>query len=163
MWFRIYLSHYLAAVTIMLAAAIVLSNETLATEVNGITVEDAFARARPGAAKMGGAFLKITNNNAEDDVVLSAVSSIAKRTELHTHLMKDGVMSMTKLESIPVPAGKSVMFKPGGYHVMMMGLKEKMVKGSHFKVTLTFKNAGDIEIMVPVMDAGAMGVMKHTH
>ena len=70
-------------------------------------------------------------------------------------------MRMTKVDSIAVPAGQTVALQPGGYHVMMMGLKSEMAKGSHFKVTLSFKNAGDIEVMVPVMAAGAMGGMKH--
>lgn len=151
----------LAAFAMVLAMAAVVTQDAVAAEANGIVVEDAFARARPGSAKMGGAFLKITNMNTTDDTLLSASAEVAKRTELHTHLMKDGVMSMTKVDMIPVPAGKSVMLKPGGYHVMMMGLTSALEKGSHFKVTLTFKNAGDITVMVPVKDAGAMGGMKH--
>lgn len=151
----------IAALVMVVTAIAVVGHEVIATEVNGIVIEDAFARARPGSAKMGGAFLKITNTNDDDDMVLSVSADIAKRTELHTHLMKDGVMRMTKVDSILVPAGQSVMFKPGGYHVMMMGLTSEMAKGSHFTVTLSFKNAGDIEVMVPVMAAGAMGGMKH--
>lgn len=151
----------LAAFAMIVAAAGIAAENTIAAEVNGIVVEDPFARARPGSAKMGGAFLKITNTNASDDALVSARTDVAKRTELHTHMMQDGVMRMSQVDMIPLLAGKTVMLKPGGYHVMMMGLTSALEKGSDFKLTLSFRHAGDITVMVPVKDAGAMGVMKH--
>ncbi len=121
-----------------------------------MVIADPWARA--SASKMmkaGAAFMMLTNNAATADRVVEAQSTIARKTELHTHLMEGGVMKMRQVEAIDVPAGAAVALKPGGLHVMFMGLHAPLVEGARFSLTLVFEKAGKIEIDVPVMKPGA--------
>jgi len=132
------------------------STSVLSAEKDGIVVKDAWSRARPDGAKVGGAFLMIRNKGDKTDRLLEVRSPVAKRTEIHESLMKDGVMSMAPIDDLPVPAGDKVMLKPGGLHIMLMGLNENLKKGHEFPLILVFEHAGDIKVMVHVKDAGAM-------
>ena len=73
---------------------------------------------------------------------------------MHTHTMKDGMMMMHQLDSIEVPAGGTLEFKPGGNHIMLIGLKHPLLEGEHFPLTLTFKHAGNVELNVEVHGLG---------
>ena len=69
----------------------------------------------------------------------------------------NGVMQMRQLaDGLPVPAGGSVVLKPGGYHVMLIGLKKPLAAGESIPLTLTFEKAGNISVTVPVRAMGAM-------
>ena len=124
-----------------------------------IMVDAPFARASASPmAKAGGAFMTITNSGDMDDVLIDARGDAAARIELHTHVMKDGAMTMMRVEDgIPVPAGKTVMLQPGGYHVMFMGLKAPLVEGETVHITLVFQKAGEMAVDIPILDVGAMG------
>jgi len=129
-----------------------------------ITIDHPWARATPGAAKNGAAFLTLSNAGAAGDTLLSASSGVAKKTELHTHQMTDGVMKMRQVEKIDVAAGGTTELKPGGLHIMFMGLHKPLKEGSSFPLTLTFEKAGSVEVEVKVEKVGAMmpeGEMKH--
>lgn len=127
-----------------------------------VMAKDAWARSRTPTAKVGGAFMTLHNMGKEDDRLIDARSPISSRTEVHTTKMTDGVMKMIHLkDGIEVNAGETVMMKPGGYHVMFMGLKEPMSEGKTFPVTLVFEKSGEVEVMVSVKKAGTMGGMKH--
>ena len=127
-----------------------------------VMVEGAWARA--ATSKVGGAFAMIHNHGKMDDRLLSAASPVAKRVEIHTTEMKDGVMKMIEQkDGIAIPAGQAVELKPGGYHVMLMGLTGPLVEGSVIPVTLKFEKAGEVAVEVHVKAAGAMGGMKHDH
>ncbi|WP_417249350.1 copper chaperone PCu(A)C [Celeribacter sp.] len=147
-----------------------------------ITIEDAYARASGPSAKAGAAFFVIKNSGDADDQLIDAASDIAKRVELHTHKdMGDGVMKMMHVpEGFTIPAGGSHALKRGGDHVMFMGLNRSMNDGDVISVTLTFEDAGDITVEIPVdlqrteemsmeMDHGDMdhdhdhGDMDHDH
>ena len=137
-------------------------SEVLAAEKHNIVVKDAWSRARPDSAKVGGAFVMIMNDGAKTDRLIGVKSPIAKRTEVHESFMKDGVMSMAPVDDVVIEPGEKVMLKPGGLHVMLMGLMQKLKMGEEFPMTLVFEHAGDIQVMVHVKDAGAMsGAHKH--
>lgn len=153
----------IAAVTLMTAAP-------FAPAIAGdkkhdmVMVEDAWARARGAKAKVAGAFMTVHNGTKTDDRIIEAKSPIAKRVELHTHQMKDGVMKMIHVkEGIPVPAGQMTAMKPGGYHVMFMGLNQPLEEGQMFPLTLVLEKAGEVKTMVHVKSAGAMGGHNHKH
>ncbi len=124
-----------------------------------MSVSGAWARATAPTATTGAAYMVVKNHGSKDDLLLSAESSAAKRTEIHTVEMKDGMMDMHQVESVLVPAGGSAELKPGGYHVMMMGLKSPLKVGGTIYVTLKFKNAGEVKVMVPVSKTGK--AMEH--
>ncbi|CAO3431109.1 copper chaperone PCu(A)C [Azospirillum doebereinerae] len=122
-----------------------------------VTVTAAWARAGAPAAKAGAAFLTVTNTGAESDRLVAAQTPVADKAELHTHLMDNGVMKMRAVDSIDVAPGAPVTLKPGGLHVMLMGLKQPLTEGSRFPVTLTFDKAGAVTVEVTVQGAAAMG------
>ena len=131
-----------------------------AADKEGMVVKDAWARERPSGAIVGGAFVTLHNKEGEIDRLVGASSPIADRVEIHTTVMQGGVMSMLRQEELIVPAGETIVMKPGGFHIMLMGLKENLEKGKTFPLTLNFAKAGDITVMVHVKEAGAMMMMQ---
>ncbi|SHG90492.1 copper chaperone PCu(A)C [Marivita hallyeonensis] len=117
-----------------------------------IKIEDAYARSASPMAKSGAAFLVISNEGGTADRLLGARSEIAARTELHTHLSGDGgVMRMVHVEEgFELPADGTITMQRGGKHVMLMGLTEPMEHGATVTLTLTFEQAGDLVVEVPV-------------
>ncbi len=117
-----------------------------------IVVDDAYARASTPTAKAGAAFLEITNTGETADRLVSVASDVAARVELHTHKdMGDGVMKMMQVEEgFVIDAGATIALARGGDHVMFMGLSEPFTDGKVLSVTLTFENAGDVTVEIPV-------------
>lgn len=132
-----------------LIGAVVLTLGTLAAAQNAPKVEAAWARPTVAGQSGGGGFLKITGGSANDRL-LSASSGVAKSTELHTMEMDGNVMRMRAIDAIEVPAGQTVELKPGGRHVMFMGLKEPLKSGANFPLTLRFEKAGEVKVDVKV-------------
>lgn len=155
--------------SLVLAAALAIPAATLATaalghdyKVGDVTVDHPWARATPHGAKVAGGFLVVENKGAAPDRLVSVASEIADHTEIHEMAMKDGVMSMRQLpDGLAVPAGGEVALKPGGYHLMFIGLKRPLAKGESFKGTLTFEKAGSVEVSFTVAAIGAGGTGHH--
>ena len=100
----------------------------------------------------GGTFMTISNTTEIDDRLIAASTDAAKRVELHTHIEDgEGVMRMVEVEDgFAVPAGGEAVLKRGGLHIMMMGLTRPLVQGESITLVLTFENAGDITVAVPI-------------
>lgn len=129
-----------------------------------IKIADAYARSASPMAKSGAAFLVIRNADATADRLIGAQSDAAARTELHTHLDDgNGVMRMVHVEEgFELPADGEITMVRGGKHVMLMGLTSPMEQGGTVTVTLTFENAGDIVVEVPVdLERQDHGGMNH--
>ena len=126
----------------------------------GLVIEKAWARATPKAQPTGAVYFIVRNKGLADDVLTGASSEAADKAELHESVLTGTMLQMKALSEVPVPAGKSVIFKQGGMHVMLMGLKTDLVKGEHFPITLTFKTAGPVTASVDiygVREEGPMG------
>ena len=122
-----------------------------------IAVEGAWARETTLGARAGAVYLTIDNGGDTDDRLVGAASEAAGRAGLHTHLMEDGVMKMRPVEAVDVPAHGGAALKPGGFHVMLTGLKERLKQGATFPLTLDFEKAGKVEVRVKVEDIGYQG------
>jgi periplasmic copper chaperone A len=118
-------------------------------------VTKAWARATPGKAENGAAYLTIQSPTADRLVAVS--SPVAKKTELHTMSMSGMVMQMRPISGIDIPAGRPVTLKPGGEHIMLLGLDHPLREGQSFPLTLTFEKAGTREVAVAVEKPGAAG------
>lgn len=116
------------------------------------TISVSNAWARPGVTGGNSAVYLILNNPTDkEDILLRAASDAAETVELHMSSMgENNMMMMTPVENIPVPANGQAELKPGGLHIMLISLKRDLVVGGQIQVTLTFKNAGDITLTVPV-------------
>jgi copper(I)-binding protein len=125
-----------------------------------LTIEHAHARSSMGNMPNSAAFLQIANKGKSDDALLSASAAIAERVELHTMSMEGDVMKMRAVDSVELKAENTISMKPGqGPHVMLFGLKKTLKAGDKFPMTLNFRKAGAVEVLVEVMDIAAHG--KH--
>lgn len=126
-----------------------------------VTVEAPWARATPPGADTAAFYLTVKDKGAPDRL-LSATSPIASKTELHMTMKQGEVMQMHALEhGIEVAPGRPVVFKPGGLHIMLMGLKRPLKQGESVPLTLVFEKAGQVETKVPVGPVGARGPDEH--
>jgi len=117
-----------------------------------ISIEDPYARASTMMSKSGAAFMTIVNSGTTDDRLVKAASDVADKVELHTHIADgNGVMRMVEVEDgFPVPAGGTHVLERGGDHVMFLGLTRPLEQGDSVEVTLTFEQAGEMVVEVPV-------------
>ena len=136
------------------AASLALASAALA-QTSQLEVSDAWARATPGKAETGVAYLKI--RSPTPDRLVSASSPVAKKAELHTMEMAGMVMKMRPLAGLDIPAGQPVTLKPGGEHIMLMGLNRPLREGQSFPLTLNFEKAGTRTVTVAVEKPGAAG------
>jgi periplasmic copper chaperone A len=123
-----------------------------------LVISQAWTRATPGGAKTGGGFLTIENKGTAPDKLIGASADAAGKVELHEMAMNDGVMKMRPLENgLTIEPGKSVKLAPGGYHLMMMDLKNPLKEGDKLPVTLQFEKAGKVAVTLDVEGVGAKG------
>lgn len=122
-----------------------------------IMVEQPWARASAGNAPNGAAFMTVMNHGAAADRLVGASSPASAKAELHNHIMDQGVMRMRQIEGIDLDPGAPVQMRPGGLHVMLIGLKAPLKAGTKLPLTLVFEKAGQVAIEVDVLDAGSMG------
>lgn len=139
-----------------------LSAAVMATSLAGVSVraqsvqiKDAWVRSTVPGQKGSGAFMKII---AKEGVQLTGVSSpVAGVAEVHEMKMDGDVMKMRAVPVLELPAGSTVELKPGGYHLMLMDLKQSLTVGSTVPVTLMFRDGKGaerrVEVMLPVAAA----------
>lgn len=137
----------------LLIAALGLGFSVPAQAENKIEVTGAFTRAAP-AGGVGGMFLDITNNGPADRLI-GVASPEAAKVELHESTHRDGVARMRPVDGLDIPAGGTVRLAPGGYHIMLMGLKHGLTAGGQAAATLTFEKAGNVDVTASVVKAGA--------
>ena len=125
-------------------------------KVGALQIDQPWARATPPSAPAGGGFLKITNTGTAPDRLVSASSPAAEMVQVHEMKMDGNVMRMREVEKgLEIPPGGSVTLAPGGYHLMMMGLKGPLKQGTDVPVTLVFEKAGKIDVQLRVVGLGA--------
>ncbi len=129
--------------------------------VGDLVISHIWSRATPPTAKSGVAYLQIENTGASDDALLAASSTVANNTMIHETKVTDGVMTMSHVMKLSIPAGETVKLEPSGLHVMLMGLKAPLKATASYKLTLTFEKAGEITIDVPVLLPGK--TLEHSH
>jgi periplasmic copper chaperone A len=141
-----------------IAASLVIAGSVATTlalaQAGGPKVEAAWARPTVNGQSGGGGFLKITGGSTPDRLI-SATANVSKVVELHTMEMDGNVMRMRAIEAIDIPAGQVVELKPGGKHVMFLGLTQTLKSGARFPVTLRFEKAGEVKVDMQVMSAPA--------
>jgi copper(I)-binding protein len=135
----------------LLSALIVLCS-LCAPAMAGVSVTAPWVRATVPAQKSSGAFMRVqSSTNAR---LVGVSSPVATQVELHQMDMKDGMMKMQQVDGIDLPAGKGVNLASGGYHVMLVGLKQQLKAGEAIDLTLQIEHAGkkreSITIKVPV-------------
>jgi copper(I)-binding protein len=140
--------------------AILVAAPACAEEVKtgDLVISQAWSRATPGGAKIGGGYLTIENRGPTPDRLIHCSGDIAGKVEVHEMSMKNGVMTMRPLDNgLTIEAGKTVKLAPGGFHLMLFDLKSPLKQGDKVPITLEFEKAGKVMISLDVGSLGAQG------
>jgi len=109
------------------------------------------AMAGMAAAGTGAVFLRLTNDGNEADRLTGGRTDVAEVVEIHETVMEDDVMHMQMLaDGLEIPAGGEVVLQPGGYHVMLIGMKRDLAVGDEFALELDFEKSGTMAVQVQV-------------
>lgn len=126
---------------------------------SSIEIKDSYVRATPPGLPNSAAFMSVLNNTNEDIAIVKASAKVSKVVELHTHDMKNGVMKMYQVPKIDIKANSSTVLKPGGFHIMLIGLYKPLKVDENIELTLEFSNGLTKTITAPVKTV--MSGMKH--
>jgi periplasmic copper chaperone A len=143
----------LTAVMLVTAVSVPVQAEDAA--VGSLKISAPWVRATPKGAPVGGGYMTITNNGSVADRLVGGTSDASTRFEIHEMSMDGGVMKMRPVGGIEIKPGQSIEFKPGGYHVMFVGLKQSFEQGQRIKATLQFEKAGNVAVNFNVEGIGA--------
>lgn len=128
-----------------------------------LTIDHPMAYETAAMAQSGGGYMTITNDGARADRLV-AVRADFPMVALHTTAEADGIARMSGVEAIDIPPGETVALRPGGLHVMFMGLGgTPLVAGEAFPATLVFEHAGEIEVMFHVEARDGADHAEHDH
>ena len=141
------------AVHVMLTSVLLALSATTAF-AGDIEIKAPWVRGTVAGQTATGAFMEITSKSGAS--LVGAASPVAGVTEVHEMKMDDGVMKMRAVARLDLPAGKPVILGPGGYHVMLMNLKQTIKTGESVPLTLQFetrdKKAETIDVVAEVRD-----------
>ncbi len=115
-----------------------------------VEVKDPYVRAVPPGQPNSASFMALHNGDSQAHALVAAESPAAKVVELHTHTQVDGMMQMRPVERIELPAGATTGLKPGGLHVMLIGLQQKLEPDQMVPLTLVFEDGSKLELSAPV-------------
>jgi periplasmic copper chaperone A len=149
----------LAVTTVQIAGVAVGAGPAAAAgdyDVGAIHISQPWTRATPKGATAGAAYMTITNNGAAPDKLSCVSDDASAQCQIHSMTMEGGVMKMRPVEGgLEIKPGESVTLKPGGYHMMLEGLKHPLDQGQSVKATLKFEHAGTVDVNYPVLAIGA--------
>ena len=129
-----------------------------------LSIQHPWSRETAVGQAVGGGFLTITNSGDREDRLISGTTPVATEVQLHTMTMDGGVMRMRQVTGgIVVPTKGSVELKPGGYHIMFMGLRRQLRQGERFPVTLRFQRARSVTVQFAVQPVTSTGPMESSH
>ncbi len=130
-----------------------------------VSVSGAWVRGTVTGQTATGVFLELKASEAA--ALLGVTSPAAKQAEVHEMVMEKDVMRMRAVSRLDLPAGKTVELKPGGYHIMLMGLAKPLKKGDIVPLTLKLegrdKKSMMLEVKAEVRELTAPPVMEHKH
>lgn len=143
-----------------LVVAVILATVAAAQQFKAGTllIEQPWARATPGGAKVAGGYLTIVNAGREPDRLIGGAMALAGRFEVHEMKVEEGVMRMREVRGgLAIAPGQKVELKPGGYHLMFMDLSAPLKQGDTVKGQLRFEKAGTVDVEFKVEAVGAQG------
>jgi periplasmic copper chaperone A len=135
-------------------------------KLGDVTIEHPWARPTAGDTGLGATYFVLKNAGERPEVLKSASSPDAGTAQIHENIHEpNGVMKMRAVEGVTIPPGGTVAFEPGGYHVMLIGLKHHLEEGHSIPLKLTFEHAGsvDVEVKIEKKPEEAGGMHEHHH
>ena len=149
-------------ISVLFAALIATSAFAQDAKVGTITIGHPWARATPGAVKNSAAFM-VFDNKGTADKLIGIAGDIAKDIQIHSMITEAGIMKMREIKSLDIPANGKVELKPGGFHVMLIGLKDGLKEGATFPLKLKFEKAGEVTVKVTAEKPGVHDHAQHKH
>jgi len=147
--------HLFTAVLCLFASGSGLAGESAPADAAAVRVENAWVRQPPPGAEVAAAYFTL-RNAGRAPAVLDAVSSpLASQVMLHETTVVAGISRMRMLERLVIPAGGTVMLKPGAIHVMLHGLVKPLTVGQDVPLVLHFASGREIRVSAPVRPLGA--------
>ena len=126
------------------------------TRLGDLVITQAWARATPGGAQVGGGYFKVENLGKTADRLVSGSTDISSGLEFHDMKTENGMMTMRALPNgLAIEPGQAIEFKPGGLHIMFTGLKQPLQQGGSFKAVLMFEKAGSVTLDFRIEAIGA--------
>src|SRR5215510_4146608 len=125
-------------------------------DFDNVSIRNGWIQEGPPSQNITAAYMVIENHGDADLFLLSASTEVAEVVELHKMELSDGMMKMRRVESITIPAGGTAELKPGGYHLMVIGLKKQLKDGDQVSMTLHFSNNIEKLVTLPVKPRSAM-------
>lgn len=133
-------------------------------KVGEISIKHPWSRETAPRAKTGAGYLTIVNGGKEADRLVGGSTPVAERLEIHSVSMENNIMRMRhQKEGVEVPAGGQLELKPGGYHIMLIGLKQPLKAGESIPATLEFAKAGKVEVSFSVDSLAAKPKAEEHH
>lgn len=141
-----------------LLASSVFSATAHEEKTDNLTIVHPWSRATAPSQKVGAVFMEIRSSTGKEDRLIGAWSPDSDKTEIHGHFREGEIIRMRRVEGgITIPAKGSVRLAPGGFHIMLIGLKVPLLEETTIPMTLTFEQGGPVEIEVMVESAGSRG------
>jgi copper(I)-binding protein len=154
--------------TVLLAAVLLLTatvSDARDYKVGSLEIQRPWTRATPQGARVAAGYLTIVNRGGTSERLLGGSFAGATSVEVHSMSMENGVMRMRPLAGgLEVKPGETVELKPNSFHLMFLGLKQRLQPGQAVRATLSFEHAGSAEVEFAVEAMGASGPMGgHGH
>ena len=153
---------------IFIASALITGNSQVLSAENyslgNLQISNIWARATPGHARTAAVYIeRIHNSGGQIDSLIYMSSPLARKNLIHKTIVEDGIAKMSHVKVLKIHAGRSVSLKPGGLHIMMLGIQKSLKRGFKFPMILEFQKAGKIEVVVEVKNIGPSPTMKMDH
>jgi copper(I)-binding protein len=149
---------FIVTACLLAASATNLASSASAADVKAgsLTITDPYSRATPKGTTVAAGYMKITNNGTTPDRLTGGSSDVAPKIEVHESSTENGVAKMRPVTGgLEIKPGETVELKPGSYHLMFVGLKKQLNAKDHIKATLTFEQAGKVDVDYDVLAMGA--------
>jgi copper(I)-binding protein len=147
-----------AALCVSVLSCFVIPARAEEVKAGDLVISQAWSRATPGGAKVGGGYLTIENKGSAPDRLIGGSAGVADKVQVHEMAMNNGVMTMRQLDKgLVIEPGKTVKLAPGGYHLMLLDLKGPLKQGDKLPVILEFEKAGKVTLSFDVQGIGAQG------
>ncbi len=145
----------------MLCCFLAVSARAEEIRAGDLVITQAWSRATPGGAKIGGGYLTIENKGSAPDRLIGGSADVAGNVQVHEMAMNNGVMTMRPLDKgLTIEPGKTVRLAPGGYHLMLFDLKSPLKQGDQLPVTLEFEKSGQGEALARRAGRGRAGTRR---
>lgn len=132
-------------------------------QLGALHIGHPWARPTLPGQSTGGGYLSVDNRGGAPDRLLGGSTPAAAAVEVHEMRMEGDVMRMREIKTLDLPAGKLVTLAPGGFHLMLIGLKGPLKVGDRVPLKLRFERAGKIDVVFHVENKPAEAAESHRH